>query len=46
VERDAEGRIGHERFGIVRVCAALVIVIGLILMNGPTVYEPVRVLSR
>ena len=36
----------HERFGIVRLAAAVVIVLGLALMNGPTVFEPVRALSR
>ena len=36
----------HERFGAVRVAAAVVIVMGLVLMNGPTVFEPVRALAR
>ena len=36
----------HERFGLVRAAAAIVIVLGLVLMNGPTVFEPVRALAR
>jgi drug/metabolite transporter (DMT)-like permease len=28
----------HERFGAVRIAAAVVIVLGLVLMNGPTVF--------